>query len=160
MKQAFTVRPAQESDLDAVVALWQDMAQQHAGYDRQRWEFAPDAPEQFRKMLLEALDHKDRMVLVAVGDDGPPMGFLLGRINEQAPILAPTRLGMVQWLGVSPHCRSAGLGRRLVLAAMDEFRRRGVTAMNLLVANENTRAIQFYEKLGMRSLIREMYMRL
>ena len=54
------------------------------------------------------------------------------------------RLGM----GLLPHVRGHGVGRRLAQAAIDAVRSRGVERIELEVFAGNTRAIRLYERLG------------
>jgi RimJ/RimL family protein N-acetyltransferase len=54
------------------------------------------------------------------------------------------RLGM----GLLPHVRGKGLGRRLAQATIDAVRARGVERIELEVFASNTRAIRLYERLG------------
>ena len=54
------------------------------------------------------------------------------------------RLGM----GLLPHVRGKGLGRRLAQATIDAARARGVERIELEVFASNVRAIRLYERLG------------
>ena len=54
------------------------------------------------------------------------------------------RLGM----GLLPHVRGQGLGRRLAQATIDAARARGVERVELEVFATNVRAIRLYERLG------------
>ncbi|WP_228259688.1 GNAT family acetyltransferase [Siculibacillus lacustris] len=58
--------------------------------------------------------------------------------------------GAVYYLGVDPAARRAGWGRRLVAAAEDWCRARGLPKINLLVRKENSGVLGFYEALGWR----------
>jgi RimJ/RimL family protein N-acetyltransferase len=54
------------------------------------------------------------------------------------------RLGM----GLLPHVRGMGVGRRLAEATIDAARSRGVERVELEVFASNTRAIRLYERMG------------
>ena len=58
--------------------------------------------------------------------------------------------GAIYYLGVDPEARRHGLGRRLVAAAEDWVRTRGIPKINLLVRKENAGVLAFYEALGWR----------
>ena len=60
----------------------------------------------------------------------------------------PTRIGHITSLHVLPHLRGKAYGRRLIEHVLDEFRRRGFTAVTLWVLEENWAARRFYEKQG------------
>lgn len=71
--------------------------------------------------------------------------------------LAQTRaLGAVQNVGVSPEYRGLGLGRSLVLKALQGFSRAGLRRVYLEVTAENTPAVELYRSMGFR-LTRTMY---
>jgi ribosomal protein S18 acetylase RimI-like enzyme len=57
-------------------------------------------------------------------------------------------LGAIQNLGVAPKHRNAGLGERLLLLALDGFRRAGLHRAYLEVTSENHGAIRLYRRCG------------
>ncbi|HKM63375.1 MAG TPA: ribosomal protein S18-alanine N-acetyltransferase [Acidisphaera sp.] len=67
-------------------------------------------------------------------------GFVLARVAaDEAEILM---------LAVAPGARRAGIGRRLVAAAMQAAAARGAAAMFLEVSASNTPAVRLYERAG------------
>ncbi|MGQ0636097.1 MAG: GNAT family N-acetyltransferase [Planctomycetaceae bacterium] len=58
--------------------------------------------------------------------------------------------GAVQNVGVPPHFRGLGLGRALVLKALDGFRRAGVSRVYLEVTARNLAAVALYRSIGFR----------
>ena len=69
-----------------------------------------------------------------------PLGFVLGRTNHaRAEVLS---------LGVSPVARERGIARALMKAAIDQVSRRGLRALYLEVAEDNTAAQRLYRALG------------
>lgn len=72
------------------------------------------------------------------GDE--PLGFVLGRANHaRAEVLS---------LGVAPAARERGIARALMHAAIDRVSRRGLPALYLEVAEDNTAAQRLYRALG------------
>lgn len=70
--------------------------------------------------------------------------------------------GATTWLDelyVDPHQRSAGLGTRLLDAAMEHARARGCLALDLEVEPGHESALRLYERMGFRRLPRERWMR-
>ncbi|MCA9268959.1 MAG: GNAT family N-acetyltransferase [Planctomycetales bacterium] len=61
------------------------------------------------------------------------------------------RFGGIQNLGVVPEHRGRGLGSRLMLEALDGFRRVGLPRAYLEVTARNTGAIRLYERMGFRT---------
>lgn len=64
--------------------------------------------------------------------------------------------GFVKDLVVPSRARRRGIGRALMLAAFQEFARRGALHVDLKVREENSGAIALYESLGMRIVAREL----
>lgn len=81
-------------------------------------------------------------------DDHPtgiaePVGTIQG-------VRVTPRYGSVQNVGVTPWGRGRGLGRALVIAALEGFREAGLKRATLEVTATNTPAMRVYESLGFR----------
>jgi ribosomal protein S18 acetylase RimI-like enzyme len=153
-----TIRPARAADVGARVAMWRQLAEQHSGYDRQRYRYADDAADSWRQYLLGLLGRTDVVVLVAADGTGHPAGFVVGKSMELPPVFAVRRGGSVQDLFVRRRYRGRGVGTRLVQTAVECLRELGAREITLRVASDNREAIAFYERLGMRAVTREMYL--
>lgn len=88
-----------------------------------------------------ARDSGHGAVLVALAEDGLAGAVMVGHDGHR---------GAVYYLGVDPARRRGGLGRRLVAAAEEWCRARGVPKLNLLVRKENDVVLAFYAALGYR----------
>jgi ribosomal protein S18 acetylase RimI-like enzyme len=122
-----TVKSAIAGDEQAVVALWRacDLV---ATYN--------DPAADFR--FAKAGPCSD--VLVGVDEAGQIMGsVMIGHDGHR---------GWLYYVAASPTSRSMGIGRRMVEAAEDWLRQRGVVKAQLLVRETNTRVVSFYEHLG------------
>lgn len=122
------IAPLASDAIPAAVALWQA-----AGLTRP-WN---DADADARRALagatstILAAHHGGRLAgTVMVGHDG--------------------HRGWVYYLAVADDCRRAGLGRALMLAAMDWLRAAGVPRLNLMVRDGNQAVLGFYAALGFR----------
>lgn len=58
------------------------------------------------------------------------------------------RRGYIQHLAVSPSERGNGLGKQLVLRAIQALEGKGIAKTHLFVANDNINAQQFYASMG------------
>jgi GNAT superfamily N-acetyltransferase len=110
-------------------------------------DFTP-APERQRRGLSRLLEAPARCgVLVAEVE-----GRVLGMITIQ--LLVSTAeggdSGLVEDLVVDAAHRGAGLGRRLLDAAVEWARARGAARVQLLADRENAPALGFYDRLGWR----------
>ena len=124
---SLTVRRAVAEDEPAVVALWRacDLV---APYN--------DPVADFR--FARAGPASD--VLVGVDDAGEVAGsVMVGHDGHR---------GWLYYVAAGPGSRGKGVGRRMVRAAEDWLRARGVQKVQLLVRETNTAVVGFYEHLG------------
>jgi ribosomal protein S18 acetylase RimI-like enzyme len=158
--ETYTIRAMRPNDVDAVTGMWRDMAEQHAQYDAERWDWTDDFCEVHRRHLLETLDEEDVLSLVAEAPGGEVVGYLRASVSEPAPIWRVRRRGQIWDVYVAgPHGRK-GVGRMLMERAFDELRARGAEDVVLRVSEANRSAVKLYEKVGMRLVTHEMYRRL
>jgi len=79
-------------------------------------------------------------VLVAEDDAGRIVGsVMVGRDGHR---------GWLYYVASDPRSRGRGFGRRMVQAAEEWLRQRGVVKAQLLVRETNTKVVSFYERLG------------
>ncbi|BDZ55547.1 ribosomal protein S18-alanine N-acetyltransferase [Agromyces marinus] len=123
------LRRAAPADLDGIMRL------ERATFDTDAW------PE---SAMRGELDAEHTYYLVAVDDASP------GEPVAYAGLLAPRGGGQgdIQTIAVDPDRRGAGLGRTLMLALIDEARRRGATELFLEVRADNPVARHLYDSLG------------
>ncbi len=133
----FELRPMRAADLEAVTAL-----ERHCFSDpwsRQSFESEIDDPEDI---------HWARVAL----RDGRLAGYVIGWfVLDEAHVAN---------LAVAPMYRFLGLGRRLLLLAIGEARRRGARWLGLEVRPSNAAALALYRGLGFRLTgVRKRYYR-
>lgn len=130
-----SAREAREADLDAVGRLLHD-------FNREFDDPAPE-PARLAVRVRELLAGGDTGLVVA-GDD--PVGLALMRFR-----LSLWGQGLECYLAelyVIPAMRGHGIGRALMVAAMDLARTRGADYMDLGTAETDVVARQLYESLG------------
>ncbi len=71
-----------------------------------------------------------------------------GRIVGAVMVGNDGHRGWLYYLAADPARRGQGVGRRMVEAAEDWLRRRGVAKVQLMVRDTNTAVVPFYEHLG------------
>ncbi|MEJ3404405.1 ribosomal protein S18-alanine N-acetyltransferase [Rathayibacter sp. YIM 133350] len=125
------LRRAHPSDLDAIMAI------ETSTFTTDAWS---------REAMLSDLEspHTYYLVVVVVDVDVP------AAVVGYAGLLAPEAAGEgdVQTIAVHPSARGEGLGRALMLALIDEARRRGAEHVFLEVRADNPVARALYESLG------------
>lgn len=83
-------------------------------------------------------------------DGGKILGFVFAVEKEgDTAYDAGERIGYVEEIAVLGQARSRGIGRALMDAARDRFRRRGLTSFKLSTVPGNESARAFYESLGL-----------
>lgn len=152
MSEEVRVRPAGRQDEDALVALWLEYMQWHERCDP-RLALAPGAPARWRDTLRLWMENSDMCVLVAESPAGEIVGFAIGMIRDNAPVLMPARFGYINDLAVTEAWRRRGIGRKLVHALFDWFIQNGVTTYRLNAAHRNPVAQAFWRSLGADDLL-------
>jgi ribosomal protein S18 acetylase RimI-like enzyme len=122
-----TIRPAAVGDEQAVIALWHACGLV-ARYNDPAADFAFARAGACSDVLVGADETGRVTASVMVGHDG--------------------HRGWLYYVAADPGLRGAGFGRRMVTAAEDWLRARGVVKAQLLVRETNTKVVSFYEHLG------------
>ena len=124
---AFTVRPFQDQDEPAVVALW-----------RAVFPYGPT--------------RNDPLTIIARKHHVQPELFLIGEVGGSlvATVLAgyDGHRGWVYHVAVATIVRRRGYGRALMAAAEERLRALGCPKLNLQINRSNAEVVAFYESLG------------
>jgi predicted N-acetyltransferase YhbS len=135
-----TIRPAAPADLAAVAPIlysaFRSVSDRHG--------FPPDfdSPEDAHGVASLLLNHP-RFHGVVAEDDGRLLGSNF--IDLRSPIVG---LGPIS---VDPEVQNRGIGRQLMLAAMDEAHRHGCAGIRLVQVAYHNRSLCLYTTLGFRS---------
>ena len=140
------VRTAGDLDLERIVELWERLVAFHTDLDP-RLRMADDGREHFYDHLLDALDSPSSRALV-VEHDGEVVGFALGHVCLNPPVLAPRRYGLISDAFVEEDERRRGAGEALFNALLLWFRAVGVQELQLNAAHLNPIAQSFWRKMG------------
>jgi len=149
---SFTIREAQRRDSKAICALWQVLMDFHAARDS-RFLFAPNAVRAFEQHLIQTIRSRGARVYVAEAG-GEIIGYVMGEIHTRKPIYPVGTYGFISDIVVHEAWRRCGVGRALAEALMGWFRRQGVTAMELFVAEANPISDAFWRALGFTGYLR------
>jgi ribosomal protein S18 acetylase RimI-like enzyme len=139
---SITIRHARRDDVGVIVAM---LADDPLGSGRERLE-DPLPASYFR--AFEALEHAFHIQLVvAEDDDGAVIGCLQLCILPGLSSQGASR-GLIEDVRVATHCRSRGVGEKIVQWAVAEARAKGCALVELLTHNTRTDAQRFYARLG------------
>lgn len=149
-----TLRPARRSDVRAIAALWHEMMDYHRERDP-RFRFGPTAQRDLEQHIQSTIRSHDAVLIVAEAD-GRIVGYILGELHARRPIYPVGAYGFISDICVTQTWRRHGIGRALVAGAMDWFRQKGVTAVELLVAERNPDSLEFWRAMGWTDYLRLM----
>lgn len=121
-----TIRPFEDADEAAVVALWQ-----RAGLTRP-WN---DPGKDIRRKRAE---QPELFGVMVAGDE--VIGTVMAGYEGHR--------GWINYLAVDPSCQKQGLGRRLMAWSEARLRERGCPKINLQVRQGNDAVLAFYAALG------------
>lgn len=135
-------RTATLSDLEAVLALWRDLAQEQRRYGSHvEVEASAEAiRERLGRRIVEGT------VILAEDDDGI-VGFVTARATRGV-LSRSSSIGIVPYLYVAPERRGSGVGTALLDRAEDRLRERGADVVELEVLGANVDARRFYRDRG------------
>jgi len=130
-----SIRPATETDHDALERLWQQFQKELAGPEflAETWE---DAWRDLSAHVREGLAFVSE-------SDGEATGFVFATVPRELP-----RLCHVTDLYVVPAERRSGLARALMRTVLEAVDSRGVDHVGLDVRLDNAPALAFYKRLG------------
>ncbi len=139
---SITIRHARRDDVGVIVAM---LADDPLGSARERLEDPPPA-SYFR--AFEALEHASHIQLVVAEDeDGAVIGCLQLCILPGLSSQGASR-GLIEDVRVATHCRSRGVGEKIVQWAVAEARAKGCALVELLTHSTRVDAQRFYARLG------------
>jgi ribosomal protein S18 acetylase RimI-like enzyme len=119
------IRPLEEADIEAVIALWR-----RCGLTRP-WN-DPEAD------IAMARQGSNAAVLLGRDGDAIVASVLVGHDGHR---------GWVYYVAVDPEHRKKGAGRAIMTAAEDWLRARSILKLQLMVRPDNTQVQAFYETL-------------
>jgi ribosomal protein S18 acetylase RimI-like enzyme len=139
---SITIRYARRDDVGVIVAM---LADDPLGSARERLE-DPLPASYFR--AFEALERASHIQLVVAEDeDGAVIGCLQLCILPGLSSQGASR-GLIEDVRVATHCRSRGVGEKIVQWAVAEARAKGCVLVELLTHSTRVDAQRFYARLG------------
>jgi ribosomal protein S18 acetylase RimI-like enzyme len=137
-----TIRRARRDDVGSIVAM---LADDPLGGPRERLD------EPLPRAYFDAFERLERdpniHLMVAEDGEGAVIGCLQLCILPGLSSQGASR-GLLEDVRVASHCRSRGIGERMVQWAVTEARARGCKLVELLTHHTRVDAQRFYERLG------------
>ena len=118
LSEKISVRSAEEKDLTALAELWSRLREFHHELGM-RFPKTEDASQAWLDSFRRTMG---RFSFAWIAEaDGSPKGFLLARIKQSPSFLGGVQVGDISDLYVTEDVRGAGVGARLVDAAMKKL---------------------------------------
>lgn len=151
-----TIRPATDDDWPRIGELSELLVRAHFAFDPSRF-IDPSALEghAYTSRVREEIDRGDATVRVAQ-IDGRIAGYVFAGIEPASWKELRHEAGYVHDLVVDERHRSAGVGRALIVTAIDWFASRGITRIMLWTAPQNVGAHRLFNRVGFRQTMIEM----
>ena len=133
----------------------------HAQLDPAKYGFLPNPSGRYERWLGARAQDAHSVFLVAEreaakGEAGGLAGFVVATVEEEIPIYRLKAYGFIHDLWVEPESRHQGIGRRLVVGAVERLKQMGVEQVRCDTAAANESARRLFEACGFRASVVEM----
>jgi ribosomal protein S18 acetylase RimI-like enzyme len=156
MASAFTIRPAERRDADALGRLGALLMRTHYAFDPARFLAPGDRPERgYGRFLTSQLGRDDTVILVAE-QEGAVVGYVYAGVEPMSWKELRDEAGFIHDVAVDPGARRQGIAARLVDEAAAWLVARGMPRVMLWTAAPNEAAQKLFERLGFRRTMIEM----
>jgi dTDP-4-amino-4,6-dideoxy-D-galactose acyltransferase len=136
-----SIRPVQPDDLPGLQAMARTVHREtrffkDSHFPRQR------AQDFYSTWITLEAQGRAQIVLVAASAANQPLGYVSCHLD---PLPREGQIGLV---GVSPELRGRGIGKSLVLAAIDWYRAQGARVITVVTQGNNQAAQRLYQQCG------------
>ena len=154
------IRPATPADVPQVLPMVEQLARLHESWDPAKYGYLPNPGEMYRTWLKKRATDPRSVFLVAQSAAGEVAGFIVGTVEREIPIYRLEEFGFIHDLWVEPQYRNEGIGRQLVMLAVEKFRGIGVRQIRCDTAASNDLARALFSRCGFRPSTIEMLLEL
>lgn len=132
-----TIRPATVDDVEAILPMVKKICAFHELRDPQRYAYVANVEQMYRQWLGRRATDPDSVLLVADRGKGELIGFLVADTERDLPIYRTGRIGFIHDVWVDEAYRNEGIGRQMVMLALERFGQIGVEQVRLDVLVDN-----------------------
>jgi len=146
---AITIRPALSEDAEAIACAFVESAEAHSAFDPNRYE--PPAADAIAARYRAGAQHppEAQAITLVAEFNGKIVGFVDARVERSPdPMHRPIVYCHIAEIAVRHVHRSQGVGQRLLRAAEEWGQRSGAQFALLEYHVANTRAGDFYQRMG------------
>ncbi|RPJ24621.1 MAG: N-acetyltransferase [Planctomycetaceae bacterium] len=156
MQTQAVIRKATRRDLDAIVALAQELMDFHKARDP-FFTRSANFDALFGRFALRNIRSKAACVLVATLDERI-VGYCQGMLDRHPPSLIEPGYGLILDLCVTAGCRRTGIGEQMFKAMRDWFCMQGVRRIEVRHSTFNRAAARFWPKMGFTPYLRTLFL--
>jgi ribosomal protein S18 acetylase RimI-like enzyme len=160
-------RCATAADVPDVLPMVEKICALHESWDAAKYGFLPNPAERYRRWLTGRATDSRSVFLVAEQTDSSEnrvearaearlAAFLIGTVETEIPIYRLTEFGFIHDLWVEESYRHEGIGRQMVMLAVERFKQMGVKQIRLDTAAVNEPARALFKSCGFRVSTMEM----
>jgi aminoglycoside 6'-N-acetyltransferase I len=144
-----------EDDLKTLVQLSRDFFYEYESYHPYFFKIDKIEVADITGYFARFIGNDDRKAFVAV-EGGSIIGYIAVLIQEQASYWMVKKVGHISGLMVQNDHRRKGVGKKLLQAAVEYFKVKGIGQYTLFTSVNNKNGIEFYEKCGLQKLYTTM----
>jgi len=153
------IRSAGVRDVPGVLPMVDKICALHESWDPAKYGFLENPAQRYNRWLTARATDPRSVFLVA--DGGAALaGFLIGTVEQEIPIYRIKEFGFIHDLWVEEAYRHEGIGRQMVMLAIERFREMGVKQVRLDTAAANEPARGLFKSCGFRPSCVEMLLEL
>ena len=149
----FSVRQATTADLDELSRLRQERMDV---YLKQESRLANDALEQWQQAVTDWIAHDQCRFLVA-DRDTELIGYMVGWVWQQPPMVSPSHTGMITEMSVDGHCKQGGVGTAMFQSMGEWFKEHKLSSIEIRVPRQHPIEQAFWRSVGAELFIDQMY---
>jgi GNAT superfamily N-acetyltransferase len=156
----YTIREAVRADLTVVAIMAADMIRQHHRADPERFFVIPDQEQEYEEYLTGELRDINAVVFIAIDETGAIVGYQYARVEPRNWYELVDTHGRSHDTYVAEAHRGQGLGKRLIEAAENYMRARGMKLIVGTVREGNAASQKMLADRGWKPTMVEMTKRL
>lgn len=151
MEKEILIRKAKKEDLESLRALYLALEEDGVRYQPEHFVIGERTDEFFQEIF-----ESDNQDILVADIDGEAVGFVHAVILAQKKVscLKPQTVVYLQDLCVREDLRSMGIGTKLIRAAKDYGKEKGVDFIRTQVFPKNVDGMRFYERNGFTEMMK------
>ena len=135
-------------DYSSLKEMLNELQDFFVGMDDEYRRFDKNDLREYLSKIISDVEKMDGKIFLAL-KDGRIVGFIQGVIIEKNDLqYRPCREGWIGLLFVEDKSRGSNIGKNLINKMRDYFHAKGCDCVKLFCSNQNTNAINFYQKYG------------